>query len=73
LSQGSERGIVVLAFICETQRAGETMSCPTGSGFEASSAVDAFHGIPHTDIDLQESPDQFQPDNQQYWEVMRQQ
>jgi hypothetical protein len=46
------------------------MSCPTGSGFEASSAVDAFHGIPHTDIDLQESPDQFQPDNQQYWEAV---
>ena len=47
------------------------MSCPTGSGFEPSGAVEAFHGIPHSDIDLQDSPDQFQPDNQQYWEVRR--
>jgi hypothetical protein len=46
------------------------MSCPAGSGFQPSGAVEAFHAIPHTDIDLQSSPDQFQPDNTQYWEAV---
>ena len=44
-------------------------SCPTGSGYDPSGAVEAFHGIPHTDIDLEDSPDQFDPESSQYWEV----
>ena len=44
-------------------------TCPTGSGFDPSSMVEAFHSIPHTDIDLQDSPDQFEPSNGHYWEV----
>lgn len=44
-------------------------SCPTGSGYDPSSAVEAFHGIPHTDIDLQSSPDQFDFSSTEYWEV----
>ena len=45
--------------------------CPTGSGYEPSSAVETFHGIPHTDIDLQDSPDDFDPSSTHYWEVRR--
>lgn len=41
----------------------------TGSGYDPSSAVEAFHGIPHIDIDLQDSPEQFDPSNSKYWEV----
>ncbi len=44
-------------------------SCPTGSSYEPIGAVEAFHGIPHTDIDLQGSPDEFDPSNADYWEV----
>lgn len=41
----------------------------TGSGYDPSSAVEAFHDIPHIDIDLQDSPEQFDPSNSKYWEV----
>ena len=44
-------------------------SCPTGSSYDPSAAVETFHGIPHTDIDLQDSPDQFDPSDTNYWEV----
>ena len=44
-------------------------TCPTGSSYDPSAAVETFHGIPHTDIDLQDSPDQFDPSDTNYWEV----
>ena len=44
-------------------------SCPSGSGYDPSAAVEAFHGIPHADIDLQNSPDEFDPASTEYWEV----
>lgn len=45
------------------------MQCANlSSGYEASSLVNSFHGIPHRDIDLNDSPDQFQL-NLEYFEV----
>ena len=67
---GTLSGVVLsLLTPLASARVAAAMSCPTGSGFEPSGAVEAFHGIPHSDIDLQSSPDQFEPDNSQYWEV----
>ena len=37
------------------------MACSNmSSGYASSSLVDAFHGIPHRDIDLNDSPTEFE-------------
>ena len=35
-------------------------ACPTTSAYYPSSLVDSFHAIPHVDIDLSPSPDNFE-------------
>ena len=43
------------------------MSC-NSSSYDPSSMVESFHDIPHVDIDLNDSPDEFDTDRE-YFEV----
>ena len=47
-----------------------TVVCDNSSSFDPSSLVESFHGIPHVDIDLNDSPTDFDTD-QEYFEVGR--